>query len=731
MSLRLAGAGVAMHRYGEALPLLVNLAIVSTVLMLQYQAIPHGLDSYRYGGAGTIPLMLFICQVPLLTLLPSDNDSQRSLFTALFIPPAGPLSEGSAALLSILYFWAIGTIEYSSTLYKPCEQADIPMPGVCSDRQGLFVDSMWLLRDVNVTGNCTPAMHAISAAAEQPWAAAVSCHWAMNDKRQPWFANTSSNVSWWTTFDGSQRLVDFCCASCVASSFESTPHGCQRMPSDVGCESQPHMNHNPWANEVVEPLTLIDGLYFSVVITTTVGYGHAIVPVMPAGRLFTMYYSITGLVIFAIVSAKLWTVCDAMADEFKRRAPERRWWTPKVTPHTSISPRVCAQFEQAKAIFRLFVTFVVLNFVSAAIFTALQPEWHFFDAIYHSMMTASTVGLGDIGPTTQSARAFAIVHMIASVILFANLIGTVAEVVAISKQARKQETLLEKQLDPGLVTSLDVSGDGKLDKAEFALGMIVKLGLIEQADVQPFLERFDELDSDGSGSLDVNDLANDIAGRAAVSAKKQSRFTVDGVNEELYEALPGLILFAGLACVQFLWCTWFGWMLLLSGLLDGVIVGMTMTMELGSRELVHLTLIALLTLCTWLITVVGQLAWMLPWGNPYYTRIDEFAALTFGYGYLKDGMYSTLDREAYVALDSKQGLHDATQRRLQDYEHRVAWPILMSVYFVFYFLAIGLHLRFVYIVNRARWKAKRAPRQQAVGALYMTRTDSDEKSSYA
>ena len=37
-------------------------------------------------------------------------------------------------------------------------------------------------------------------------------------------------------------------------------------------------------------------------------------------------------------------------------------------------------------------------------FMHVEPGWTFVDAFYHCMMTATTVGFGEIGPETQAGR---------------------------------------------------------------------------------------------------------------------------------------------------------------------------------------------------------------------------------------------------------------------------------------------------------------------------------------
>lgn len=57
-----------------------------------------------------------------------------------------------------------------------------------------------------------------------------------------------------------------------------------------------------------------------------------------------------------------------------------------------------------------------------------------------------------------------------------------------------------------MITSMDKDGDG-VDRGEFVCGMLVAMGVVDEADVLPILQRFDELDVDRSGRLDPDDLA--------------------------------------------------------------------------------------------------------------------------------------------------------------------------------------------------------------------------------
>ena len=49
-----------------------------------------------------------------------------------------------------------------------------------------------------------------------------------------------------------------------------------------------------------------------------------------------------------------------------------------------------------------------------------------------------------------------------------------------------------------------------MDKAEFVVGMLTKLQLVQWTDIDPFLKQFDQMDTDGSGRLTRADLKSHV-----------------------------------------------------------------------------------------------------------------------------------------------------------------------------------------------------------------------------
>jgi len=266
--------------------------------------------------------------------------------------------------------------------------------------------------------------------------------------------------------------------------------------------------------------TCTDLLYFCVVIVSTVGYGHALVPLSPAGRVFTMFYSVSGFFALALIInginhaappfrhgvRRVWTTCR---DRCRLRRDEK----PRAAPAEAIEPPLF--YVAATEAMLLFVKLLLLNLLFCVLFMQAEANWSFVDAFYHCMMTSTTVGFGEVAPETQRGRQLAIVHIIASTAFFSELITQVSAVRAKMGLAKRRKGLLDKQLDPTLILQLDRNGEG-VDKLEFVVGMLTNLGVVSHEDVQTFIDRFEQLDTDGSGTLDHADLAHMLEQNAAM-----------------------------------------------------------------------------------------------------------------------------------------------------------------------------------------------------------------------
>lgn len=96
--------------------------------------------------------------------------------------------------------------------------------------------------------------------------------------------------------------------------------------------------------------------------------------------------------------------------------------------------------KRLKIIAAVLATLAAILVVSAAIFytfeRAANPGMSFLDALYWAFITATTIGYGDITPTTIPGRIVAVVAAIAGIAAFTALIGVVADALVDSATRR-------------------------------------------------------------------------------------------------------------------------------------------------------------------------------------------------------------------------------------------------------------------------------------------------------
>ena len=101
-----------------------------------------------------------------------------------------------------------------------------------------------------------------------------------------------------------------------------------------------------------------------------------------------------------------------------------------------------------------------------------------------------------------------------SVLTTSNFVAGISGYIVDAKQQQLIQRSLNRKLRISDILEMDEDSDGEVDKLEFLTKMLVRLRKCEQDDIDEILQRFDDLDIDGSGALDMKDIL--LGGNQAV-----------------------------------------------------------------------------------------------------------------------------------------------------------------------------------------------------------------------
>jgi voltage-gated potassium channel len=87
---------------------------------------------------------------------------------------------------------------------------------------------------------------------------------------------------------------------------------------------------------------------------------------------------------------------------------------------------------------RTLVILVYFTLLTGTIFYSLQEGWSLVDALYFSVTTLTSVGLGDLAPTTTIGKLFTVVYIFSGLGLIAGFIDTIVRE-ALSRQRNEEE----------------------------------------------------------------------------------------------------------------------------------------------------------------------------------------------------------------------------------------------------------------------------------------------------
>jgi len=293
-------------------------------------------------------------------------------------------------------------------------------------------------------------------------------------------------------------------------------------------------------------MTPIDALYFTVVTVTTVGYGD----LSPSGHhgLHTVGSACWVLASAFVIGAFVGMLLDEiMESEYKavvEKAKHTEWddegqsdsdqhydCPPPRCPSTgTLLKRSQQRLGRARLIYKESRVRLKWNLskhllqllacLAAGTIIGLAEGWQLNTSFYWACVTISSVGYGDVVPTSQGGRVLATILMLCGVFAAAHCIGAILSYRSQMKEVRARERVLTQfgteftlekfhTLAHGSeVRSLDLCTDeDNMTRSEFCLYMLVKMGRVSKEELMSCQDCFDSLDAGGDGKLDIEDVA--------------------------------------------------------------------------------------------------------------------------------------------------------------------------------------------------------------------------------
>eukprot|EP00040_Diaphanoeca_grandis_P035829 m.226187 g.226187 ORF g.226187 m.226187 type:complete len:600 (-) comp33486_c0_seq3:179-1978(-) len=132
----------------------------------------------------------------------------------------------------------------------------------------------------------------------------------------------------------------------------------------------------------------------------------------------------------------------------------------------------------------------------------------FPQALYWIAATGTTVGYGDVHPSTDAARIFAIFYVFAIVGAMTDFLSRASSsVLTISRfETDVTDGMGTLTFDERILNLLDRNGDKQVDKGEWLMAYLCDLGVGDKTLCELILSKFDEFDSNNDGVLSLDDL---------------------------------------------------------------------------------------------------------------------------------------------------------------------------------------------------------------------------------
>jgi potassium channel subfamily K len=244
---------------------------------------------------------------------------------------------------------------------------------------------------------------------------------------------------------------------------------------------------------------VLDALYFCIVTMTSVGYGD-LVPNSDATKLLASAFVFTGMGVIALFVSK--------AADYLVEKQEVLFYKALHMNMKSGEAKMLRRIEMNKTKYKFYTTALLLvtSIVVGTVFLWKIEKLSLVDSFYCVCATITTLGYGDKSFSSKLGRTFAVFWIITSTIILALFFMYLAEIYTERRQKMLAKWVLTRRMTTMDLEAADLDNDQRVGAAEFVVYKLKELGKINQEDISSFLEEFNKLDVDQSGTLSTYDL---------------------------------------------------------------------------------------------------------------------------------------------------------------------------------------------------------------------------------
>lgn len=207
-----------------------------------------------------------------------------------------------------------------------------------------------------------------------------------------------------------------------------------------------------------------------------------------AGRVFVMIYILLGMIVVGFTFAYLAQLIFDKQEEFLRSRAN-------ITRKNLVLIKMVI----------LAVLYLFCWILGGLVYT-FGEGWGWIDSFYFSFITAAGIGETDLAPSQTWTKVIATFLVFLTSFMFTFGLATLADYIAEVQKDEISQKHFRMRLSVMQLKEMDRNHDGRVTEQEFLEYMLVACEMCSQDDIDHIKGKFQALDQDESGNLDLGDM---------------------------------------------------------------------------------------------------------------------------------------------------------------------------------------------------------------------------------